>query len=102
MNPAYTNTSSMKQDISVSIVPRLWAGPKNQGSLFHRDQVSLLHSTHIVLGTTFSYPLVTEFPSLRMNKLEYENDHSPPSRARIKNVKSYTGTPLYIHDIMFK
>jgi hypothetical protein len=68
MNSAYTNTSSMEQDISVSIVPRLWAGPKNQGSLFHTNQASLLHSTHIVLGTTVSHPLVTEFPSPGMNK----------------------------------
>jgi hypothetical protein len=92
----------MKQDISVSIVPRLWAGPKNQGSLFHTNQASLLHSTHIALGTTVSHPLVTEFPSPGMNKLEYEEEHSPPSRARIKNVQSYTGTPLYVHDIMLK
>lgn len=70
MNSAYTNTSSMKQDISVSIVPRLWARPKNQGSLFYIDHVSLLHSTHITLGTTVSYPLVTEFPSSGTNKLE--------------------------------
>jgi len=102
MNSACTNTSSMKQDISVSIVPRLWAGPKNQGSLFHTDQVSLLHSTHIVLGTTVSYPLLSEFPSPGINKLEYEDDHSRPSRARITNVQSYTCTPLYIHDIMLK
>jgi len=57
----------MKRVISASIVPRLWAGPKNQGSRFHTDQVSLLHNTHIALGTTVSNPLVTEFPSPGMN-----------------------------------
>jgi hypothetical protein len=89
---AWILPSSMKQYISISIVPRLWAGPKNQGSLFHTDQFSLLCGTHTALGTTVSYPLVTEFPSPGMNKLEYEDDHSPPTRARIKNVQSYTST----------
>lgn len=37
----------------------VWAGPKDQSSLFHRHQVSLLHSTHTALGTIVSYPLVT-------------------------------------------
>lgn len=40
---AYTNTQSIKQDMSVSIVPRLWAGPKNQSSLF--IQTKFLFST---------------------------------------------------------
>jgi hypothetical protein len=75
---------------------------KNRGSLFRTDQVSLLHSTHIALGTPVSYPLVTEFLSPGMNKLEYVYDHSPPSRARIKNVQSYTCTTLYIRNIIFK
>jgi hypothetical protein len=43
-----------------------------------------------------SYPMDTGVPTLGVKRPKREANHSPPSRAEIKNGWSYTSTPPYV------
>ena len=47
--------------------------------------------------------MVTGPISLGVNLMDHEADYSPPSRGKIKNVRSFNVTPIYhLHDVVFK
>jgi hypothetical protein len=46
-------------------------------------------------------PMVTGPISLGVNLMDHEADYSPPSRGKIKNVRSFNVTPIYhLHDVI--
>jgi hypothetical protein len=95
----FCETFASSQGRSVPIVAKLQFGkPKILDSVCNREKIfSLLPRHPDQLWGPLSL-LYNRFQSLfpRVQHLDHETDHSPPSSAEVKNAQSCTFTPTYV------
>jgi hypothetical protein len=84
------------KNINGAKIGRLWAGwKKNQGLIPRKEKWFFSHLHSIQIGSKVHpapYSVGTSDSDRRGQAAGHEADHSPPSSAKVKNVKSYVPT----------